>query len=59
MKASRLIEVLAKHIGDSEGGDFEVCMAHDTPGDMARVDYQPVIRAWLYPGMKVIIIGDK
>jgi len=59
MKASKLIEILAKHIGDEEGGDFEVSVSHGVPGDLAVHDYDPVLRCWLYPGMKVIIIGDK
>jgi hypothetical protein len=59
MKASKLIEILAKHIGDDEGGDFEVCISHNVSGNMAEFDYDRAIRCWLYPDMQVIIIGDK
>jgi hypothetical protein len=59
MKASKLIEILAKHIGDDEGGDFNVFLSHDVPGNMAEFDFQPIIRCWVYPGLKAIIIGDK
>ena len=59
MKASRLIELLAHHIADEDGGDFEVCLSHDYAGNMAENEHKPVIRAWLYPGLNKIIIGDK
>jgi hypothetical protein len=64
MKASRLIELLAKHMGDHEGGDFEVriwtrCNENyptSPPANMA-LDAQEVTRCWLYPGIAQIIIG--
>ena len=53
MKASKLIEILAKHMNDEDGGDFEV----DVATIDKELDYKPVVRCWLYPGIKKIIIG--
>jgi hypothetical protein len=67
MKASRLIELLASHIGDTEtgGGDFEVHLwsrnpEHPVspPANMA-LDSKPTARCWLYPGIAQIIIGTE
>jgi hypothetical protein len=65
MKASRLIELLASHIGDDEGGDFEVRLWSRTanhtvtpPANMA-LDSQQIVRCWLYPGIAQIIIGTE
>lgn len=65
MKASRLIELLARHMGDVEGGDFEVRLwarndAHSIapPPNMA-LDSQPISRCWLYPGIEQIILGTE
>jgi hypothetical protein len=67
MKASKLIEILARHMGDPDGGgDFEVRLwsrdpdRHPTspPPNMA-LDSQPITRCWLYPGIAQIIIGTE
>jgi hypothetical protein len=66
MKASRLIQILMDHVNDPDcanGGDFEVRVyasanAVRTPHDMA-LDNEPVIRCWVYPGIRQIIIGTE
>lgn len=51
MKASKLIEILAKHMNDRDGGDFEVMVAADD------LSYRPVVRCWLYPGIEKIMVA--
>lgn len=54
MRASRLIEILASHIHDRDGGDFEVCV--HLHSDRLFEDHE-IERCWLYPGLRQIIIG--
>jgi hypothetical protein len=54
MKASRLICILAKHMNDRDGGDFEVGFDN---GRSAPIDPIPVTRCWLYPGLRRIVIS--
>jgi hypothetical protein len=59
MKASRLIAILASHIEDCEGGDFDVFVstAKDERASPMVLHSEPAGRCWLYPRIKQIVIG--
>jgi hypothetical protein len=54
MKASRLIRILAEHMNDRDGGDFEVVFDREQNPLTASA---PVDRCWLYPGLRLIVIS--